>query len=104
MTREIIRGALVVVALTVAGSTVKAQQPVRVPTSVLQRYEGEWVYPDGNSVMIRLDGETLYRVIPNQKMPLVPMSQTLFRVGPNFTAEFILDEKGGATQILSSGS
>ena len=32
-----------------------------------------------------------------------PLSETLFMLGPNFTAEFVIDQAGGATQILSNG-
>jgi hypothetical protein len=71
---------------------------------VLERYVGEWVYPDGNTVMVRLDGGTLFREIPGQRVPFVPISETLFRLGPVFTAEFVLDQAGGITQILSDGT
>jgi hypothetical protein len=96
----------VVVATCIAVSPLHAQQPaaVRVPTSVLEKYVGEWVYPDGNTVMVRLHGETLYREVPGQQVPLVPMSETLFRLGPVFTAEFIIDKAGGASQILTDGT
>ncbi len=100
--KKLIQSALCIFAVTIA-VPMHAQQ-VHVPASVLQRYEGEWVYPDGSSVTVRLRGETLYREIQNQQVPLVPMSETLFRLGPVFTAEFILDQKGGATQILTDGT
>ena len=77
---------------------------VRVPRSVLERYVGEWVYPTGNTVMLRLRGDTLFREIPGQQVPLVPISETLFRLGPVFTAEFVTDEAGGMTQVLSDGA
>jgi hypothetical protein len=99
-----------VLALAVAVRSVEArkdarqQTSVRVPTSVLERYVGEWVYPDGNSVMVRLTDDTLFREIPGQRVPFVPISETLFRLGPVFTAEFVIDQAGGITQILSDGS
>src|SRR5215218_3749996 len=99
-----------VLALTVAVRPVDArkdaqqQPPVRVVTSVLERYVGEWVYPDGNTVMVRLDGGTLFREIPGQRVPFVPISETLFRLGPVFTAEFLIDQARGITQILSDGT
>jgi len=95
-----------VLALTIAVRPVQAQQaaPVRVPTSVLERYVGEWVYPDGNTVMVRLSGDTLFREIPGQRVPFVPISETLFRLGPVFTAEFVMDQSGGITQILTDGT
>jgi hypothetical protein len=100
------RIAAAVLALTVAVRPIRAQQqaPVRVPASVLERYVGEWVYPDGNSVMVRLTGETLFREIPGQRVPFVPLSETLFRLGPVFTAEFVKDRAGGLTQVLSDGA
>jgi hypothetical protein len=98
--------AAAVLALTIAVRPLEAQQqaPVKVPTSVLEGYVGEWVYPDGNSVMVRLDGGTLFREIPGQRVPFVPLSETLFRLGPVFTAEFVIDRAGGITQILSDGT
>ena len=103
-----------VLALTVAVRPLEArndarkdaqqQAAVRVPTSVLERYVGEWVYPDGNTVMVRLKGETLLREIPGQQVAFVPISETLFRLGPVFTAEFVTDQAGGITQILTDGT
>ena len=95
-----------VLALTIAFRPVEAQQqaPVRVPAPVLQRYVGEWVYPDGNTVTVSLKGETLYREVPGQQVPFVPISETLFRLGPVFTAEFVTDQAGGMTQVLSDGA
>lgn len=89
-------------ALTTVVRPMQAQQPetVRVPKSVLERYAGEWVYPNGNTVNLRVRGETLYREIPGQQVPFVPISDTLFRLGPLFTAEFVIDQSGGITQIL----
>src|SRR5437868_6355827 len=66
------------------------QAPAKVPTSVLERYVGEYVYPDGNVVWVRLKGDTLVRDLPNQQAPYVPLSETLFRIGPIFTAEFVI--------------
>jgi hypothetical protein len=105
------RMTVVVLALTVAVRPAEAQAgypefaaaAVRVPASVLERYAGEWVYPDGNSVMVRLRGDTLFREIPGQRVPLVPVSQTLFRLGPVFTAEFVTDRAGVMTQVLTDG-
>jgi hypothetical protein len=71
---------------------------------VLERYVGEWVYPDGNSVTVRLRGDTLFREVSGQRVPFVPISETLFRLGFVFTAEFVIDAAGGATQILSDGT
>jgi hypothetical protein len=94
-----------VLALTIAAAPLQAQQaPVRVPASVLEKYVGEYVYPDGNTVAVRLRGETLFREIPGQQVPFVPISETLFRLGPVFTAEFLIDKAGGVTQILSDGA
>jgi hypothetical protein len=93
-----------IVALIVAFTPVSAQQTLlRVPTSVLQRYEGEWVYPDGEKINVRVHGETLYREADGQQVPFIPVTETLFRLGPVFTAEFILDKDGGATQLLTDG-
>jgi len=95
-----------VLALTIAVQPMQAQQqaPVRVPTSVLERYVGEWVYPDGNTVKVLTIGDTLFREIPGQRVPFVPISETLFKLGPVFTAEFVMDQAGGITQILTDGT
>lgn len=79
------------------------QAPVRVPTSVLERYVGEYVYPDGTSFKVVLAGDTLFQEYPGRRAPYAPLSDTLFMLGPVFTAEFVFDAAGGATQILSDG-
>jgi len=84
---------------------IEAQQaPVRVPKAVLERYVGEYVYPSGEIVWVHLRGETLFREIPGQQVPFVPISETLFRLGPVFTAEFVIDQAGGITQVLTDGA
>ena len=95
--------AVALIAFTIAAGSMEAPQAARVPTSVLERYVGEWVYPDGETVKVLLVGDTLFREVPGQRVPLVPLSETLFRLGPVFTAEFVLDGAGGITQILSDG-
>ena len=93
-----------ILALTAAVVPAQAQQgAARVPTSVLERYVGEYVYPDGNTVSVRLRGETLFREIPGQQVPFVPLTEALFKLGPVFTAEFVTDQAGGVTQVLSDG-
>ncbi|HEX8208877.1 MAG TPA: hypothetical protein VF584_01725 [Longimicrobium sp.] len=94
-----------VLALSFAAGPVRAQQqaPVRVPVSVLQRYAGEYDQ-NGSTVKILLKGDTLFREVPGQRMVLRPISETLFRVGPMFTAEFVTDQAGGVTQVVSSGT
>lgn len=94
-----------VLALGVAAGSVEGQQQgrVRVPAAVLERYAGEYVQPDGNTVTIRASGDTLFREVPGQRVVLVPLSETLFMMGPVFTAEFVTDEAGGITQLLSDG-
>ena len=94
-----------VLALAIAVGPIQAQQqaPVRVPVSVLQRYVGEY---DQNGIAIRvlLKGDTLFREVPGQRMVMQPISETLFRIGPVFTAEFVTDQAGGVTQVVSSGT
>ena len=98
--------ALGVLALTSTARLVEARQQGagRVPTSVLERYAGEWVYPDGETVTLRVVGDTLFREVPGQRVPFVPLSETLFRLGPVFTAEFVTDPAGRMIQVLTDGS
>jgi hypothetical protein len=89
-------------ALGVATGPVEAQGPVRVPRPVLERYVGEYDH-DGTTIRVLLQGDTLYREVPGQRVPFVPLSDTLFRIGAVFTAEFVIDQAGGVTQVLSDG-
>lgn len=91
-------------ALTIAVPRIGAQQrsAVRVPASVLERYVGEYASPDGETVMVRLRGDTLVREASGQQVAFAPLSETLFRLGPFFTVEFVVDEVGGMTQILTN--
>ena len=92
--------------LSVTSGALAAQQQtsVRVPTSVLEQYVGEWVYPDGATINVTVKGETMYREITGQQVPFIPISESLFRLGPVFTAEFVTDQKGGITQVLTDGA
>ncbi|MES2521947.1 MAG: hypothetical protein V4617_04530 [Gemmatimonadota bacterium] len=91
-------------ALLVAAAPLEAQQePVRIPRSVLQRYTGEYDQ-DGTIIKIYLSGDTLFREVTGQRIVLQPLSETLFRMGPVFTAEFEIDQHGGVTQVLSGSA
>ncbi len=97
----------IVMAIGLFTPTVTAGQQapsVRVPASVLETYVGEYVYPDGASFKVAVRGETLVQVLPGRELAYTPLSETLFMLGPNFTAEFVIDPAGGATQILSNGT
>ena len=93
-----------VLTLALAVGPAQAQQgaPVRVPRSVLERYVGEYDQ-NGNTIKVYLSGDTLFREIPGQRVAFVPISETLFRMGPVFTAEFVIDQAGGVTQVLTDG-
>ena len=95
-----------VLALISAVQPINAQQQtaVRVPNSVLQRYVGEYLHPAGGTVTVTVSGDTLFREVPGQRVPFVPISETLFRTGPVFTAEFVTDKAGGVTQVLTDGA
>jgi hypothetical protein len=82
--------------------SLEAQTPVRVPRSVLERYVGEYDQ-NGTTIKVTVNGDTLFREIPGQRLVLVPISETMFRMGPVFTTEFVVDEAGGVTQFLSDG-
>ena len=92
-----------VIALAIAVGPIEAQQPtpVRVPRSVLERYVGEYDQ-NGSTIKVYVRGDTLFREVPGQRVVLLPISETLFRMGPIFTAEFVIDEAGGVTQVVSS--
>jgi hypothetical protein len=91
-----------VLALAASVVPVEAQAPIRVSRSVLERYVGEYDQ-DGNTIKVSLSGDTLFREVPGQRVVLVPISETVFRMGPVFTAEFVIDQAGGVTQVLSDG-
>lgn len=95
--------ALTIAILPSADLAAQQQAPVRVPRSVLEKYVGDYVYPDGNPFKLRLDGDTLVQEAPGRRLPYTPLSETLFMMGPVFTAEFV-EEAGGMTQILSDGA
>ncbi len=93
-----------VLALAIAVGPTQAQQqaPVRVPLSVLERYVGEYDQ-NGNAIRVILRGDTLLREVQARREVLQPISETLFRMGPVFTAEFVTDRAGGVTQVVSDG-
>jgi hypothetical protein len=94
--------AAAVLALAIAAGPTEAQAPVRVPRPVLERYVGEYDQ-NGQTIRVLLQGDTLFREVPGQRMVFVPISETLFRMGAIFTAEFVVDEAGGVTQVLTDG-
>jgi hypothetical protein len=95
--------AAAVLALAIASGPIAAQAPVRVPRSVLERYVGDYDQ-NGTTINVRLEGDTLVRETPGQRVPFVPISDTLFRIARGFTAEFVIDQAGGVTQVLSDGA
>lgn len=84
--------------------SVDAQQlaTVRVPTSVLERYVGEYD-DDGTTFKIVLSGDTLYQETRELRRALVPLSDTLFYLAGVFTAEFVTHQAGGVTMVVSDG-
>lgn len=76
----------------------------RVSRPVLERYVGDYLYPDGATFKLRLDGDTLFQEAPGRRLALAAISETLFMMGPVFTAEFVTDPAGGVTIILSDGA
>ena len=95
-----------VLALATAVPPAEAQQQesaARVPAAVLERYVGEYLRPDGTSWAVKRVGDTLFHVSSSQRFVYAPLSETKFSVGPVVTAEFVIDEAGGVTQILSDG-
>lgn len=101
--RRVACSALVLAAAATQSASLQAQAAVRVPRSVLEQYVGEYTSPDGGAMAITVRGDTLFREVPGQRVALVPLSNTRFRMGGVFTTEFIVDDAGGATQILSDG-
>ena len=83
---------------------------VDVPTSVLQRYVGEYEYIRGQMertdlrVFIRLRGHALTQQLDNnEERHLIPLSETRFNVsGTLLVTEFVVDD-AGVTQVMGSG-
>jgi hypothetical protein len=106
--------ALAVAALTITllpvevstSATAAAQQQTagRVPRPVLESYVGDYLYPDGATFKLRLEGDMLFQEAPGRRLALAAISETLFMMGPVFTAEFVTDTGGGVTIILSDGA
>ena len=92
-------------ACAVAADPIEAQQQaaVRVARPVLERYVGEYVSPDGSTFKVRLEGDTLFQETKTHRRALQPMSETLFHLGGVITAEFVLDQAGGVTIVMSDG-
>jgi hypothetical protein len=105
------RAAVGVLALTIAIRPVQGQQPpqpqqpaVSVPRAVLERYVGEYLYPTGSLVLIRLRGDTLIREMNGQQDVYTPLSETRFKAGnTQLVADFVTDQAGVVTQILKPG-
>ena len=95
-----------VVALSVVARPIAAQQqqPVRVPRAVLEKYVGEYVYPEGNTLRITLSGDTLFREDPARRVVMVPLSETEFSLGGKLTMEFVTGDAGAVTIILGNGA
>lgn len=97
--------ALSVLTLSITVRPMEAQQAatVHVPRPVLEGYVGDYLYPDGTTFKVRVEGDTLVQELPGRRVTYTPISETLFMLGPVFTAEFV-SEGGGMTQILSDGA
>ena len=105
MSRATLAGlTLGVLALTLAVRPVAAQQgAVRVPPAVLERYVGEYIHPAGGIFTIRRSGDTLFKEDGGQRQLYMPLTESLFQVGPQMTAEFLIDQAGGVTQLVTNG-
>jgi hypothetical protein len=92
-------------ALGIAIRPIVAQQqaPVRVASSVLERYVGEYSIPNGRTVLIRLQGDTLIQQVERRSIILVPISETRFLLSAVFTVEFVIDQAGDVTMITGNG-
>ena len=97
-----VAAAVLALGIAVHPSAAQQQAELRVPVSVLERYVGEYDQT-GTTVTVGLSGGTLFREVPGQRVVLVPISETLFRMGPVFTAEFVTDRTGAMTQVISDG-
>ena len=105
--RQFAGTAVAVLALVAAvgrAGTLEAQQPAppRVPTSVLERYVGEYSH-GGNTFKIVLNGDKLFQETAEVRRTLEPISETLFYMGGVFTAEFVVDQSGGVTIVTTDG-
>jgi hypothetical protein len=90
-------------ALATTVAPIAAQERVVVPRALLERYAGEYVFPNGNSVAVRLSGDTLFEDAGAKQVVLTPISETQFKLGPLWVVEFVIDEAGGVTRFTSDG-
>jgi hypothetical protein len=102
MNRRFAGIAAAALAIGFAVGPMDAQAPVRVSRPVLERYVGEYDQ-NGNTIKILLEGDRLIREVPGQRVVLEPISETMFHMGPVFTAEFVTDEAGAVTLVFSDG-
>ena len=91
-----------VLGVFIAAAPTAAQAPVRVPRAVLERYVGEYEQ-NGSTIKVYVSGDTLFREIPGQRIAYAPITESVFRMGPVFTAEFVSDQAGGMTMVLTDG-
>ena len=98
-----IAAGLLGIAFAVAPAEAQQRPTVRVAASVLERYVGEYVYPDGAIFKVGLSGDTLFQELPGRRVTYAPISATRFHLGPVFTADFVTDKEGRVMQILSDG-
>ncbi len=74
---------------------------VSVPTAVLDSYTGEWELMPGTVTTISRQGGTLFGTMGNQRLTLVPISQTKFKVeGPGVELEFKTGADGKVSEFV----
>ncbi|MGD0583953.1 MAG: M1 family aminopeptidase [Bacteroidales bacterium] len=89
-----------------AGNNKSQTEAVQVPTEVLQKYEGEYIYENETFKVVLKNSKTLFLTIPGQPdIELVPLTKTSFsfKFMDDYKIEFVINDKGEITSFTYSG-
>jgi aminopeptidase N len=85
-----------------AGNNKSQTETIQVPSEVLQKYEGEYLYESEIFKIVLRNNKTLFLTIAGQAdIELVPLSKTSFsfKFMDDYKIEFVTNEKGETTSL-----